>query len=416
MSEIQQVKIPQKTEIIVCKPKIYAKHNNQVWQEKQKIIKIIIKGKLGQYIYYIYKNIEQNLNDKNEHECKKFKFDKNNQEYLSLYDINENDKDIDKLNYWEYNQKHYFFDKSLKTFKESSYLSLKNENFFDKKFWTKFKFKNNILQKQKNDDKYNLMLNILNTSNLDQHLTNFHDNNINDQEVFDKNEKNYSIDNLKELNEKNIINELKEIFLSISQGYTINLQLNGIGYQGLIQRIIEQDKKKQINNQLNNRFNHQFAKAKDKYETYKNILNLLCIYNNVNQQMENTCFKKQTNCRSKSNEFSKLKICKSNKLTKPVKKKQKNIYQLCEKQNLILNLGFSHTISYPIPLSLISISCGSSTIQSNVTNSITIFGISHYIVNQIAGIIYKIKKPEPYNGKGIRYDGEKLFMKLEKKK
>ena len=90
--------------------------------------------------------------------------------------------------------------------------------------------------------------------------------------------------------------------------------------------------------------------------------------------------------------------------------------EISQKQKyILLNLGLSHNIVYYIPEHIITINCITSNLQSNVTNTLTIFGISEVTVNQIAAEIYKFKKPEPYKGKGIRYKGEKLFMKTEKK-
>lgn len=89
---------------------------------------------------------------------------------------------------------------------------------------------------------------------------------------------------------------------------------------------------------------------------------------------------------------------------------------------LTLNLGFSHEITYNIPHSSVSLSVGvTSSIhsgQSPTSNipTISIFGISKEKVNQVASDIYRLKRPEPYKGKGIRYDGEKLFLKTNEKK
>jgi large subunit ribosomal protein L6 len=45
------------------------------------------------------------------------------------------------------------------------------------------------------------------------------------------------------------------------------------------------------------------------------------------------------------------------------------------------------------------------------TNTVSIFGVSSSKVNQIAAEISRFKKPEPYKGKGIRYEGEKFHSK-----
>ncbi len=75
-------------------------------------------------------------------------------------------------------------------------------------------------------------------------------------------------------------------------------------------------------------------------------------------------------------------------------------------KELVLNLGFSHQIKVNIPEEL------------NVTvekNTITISGINKEMVGQFASKIKSLKKPEPYKGKGIRYDGEVIRRKQGKK-
>jgi large subunit ribosomal protein L6 len=75
-------------------------------------------------------------------------------------------------------------------------------------------------------------------------------------------------------------------------------------------------------------------------------------------------------------------------------------------KELVLNLGFSHQIKVNIPEEL------------NVTaekNTITISGINKETVGQFASKVRSLKKPEPYKGKGIRYDGEIIRRKQGKK-
>ncbi len=48
--------------------------------------------------------------------------------------------------------------------------------------------------------------------------------------------------------------------------------------------------------------------------------------------------------------------------------------------------------------------------------TLALFGISQETLKNVAAEIYLIKKPEPYKGKGIRYDGEKFFAKEKTKK
>lgn len=73
---------------------------------------------------------------------------------------------------------------------------------------------------------------------------------------------------------------------------------------------------------------------------------------------------------------------------------------------LDLALGFSHPISIEIPAGL------KVTADKNI---ITISGVSNEMVGGFASKIRALKKPEPYKGKGIRYDGEVIRRKQGKK-
>ena len=75
-------------------------------------------------------------------------------------------------------------------------------------------------------------------------------------------------------------------------------------------------------------------------------------------------------------------------------------------KNLVLQLGFSHDVIFPIP-SDIKITCEKPT-------SITIAGADRQRVGQTAAVIRAFRKPEPYKGKGIRYAGEVVRRKAGK--
>ncbi len=77
-------------------------------------------------------------------------------------------------------------------------------------------------------------------------------------------------------------------------------------------------------------------------------------------------------------------------------------------KNLVLQLGYSHDITFPIP-SEIKITCEKPT-------SITITGANRQQVGQIAAVIRSFRKPEPYKGKGIKYAAEHIRRKEGKKK
>jgi len=73
--------------------------------------------------------------------------------------------------------------------------------------------------------------------------------------------------------------------------------------------------------------------------------------------------------------------------------------------DLKLNLGFSHDVIYKVPAGI-----NAATEQ----NTITVSGISRQQVGQVAAEIRALKKPEPYKGKGIKYEGERLIRKSGK--
>lgn len=76
-------------------------------------------------------------------------------------------------------------------------------------------------------------------------------------------------------------------------------------------------------------------------------------------------------------------------------------------KTLVLNLGFSHTIEY-VPAEGVEV-----TVDKGVFISVS--GIDKALVGQVAAEIRAFKKPEPYQGKGIRYVGEKVRRKQGKK-
>ena len=74
--------------------------------------------------------------------------------------------------------------------------------------------------------------------------------------------------------------------------------------------------------------------------------------------------------------------------------------------NLILNVGYSHPVKFELAEGI------SITTEKN---NVIISGIDKIIVGQTAAHIRKIRKPEPYKGKGIRYSDEVVRRKAGKK-
>ncbi len=77
-------------------------------------------------------------------------------------------------------------------------------------------------------------------------------------------------------------------------------------------------------------------------------------------------------------------------------------------KNLVLQLGFSHDVIFPIPAD-IKIACEKPT-------AIAISGADKQRVGQVAAVIRSFRGPEPYKGKGIKYDTETVRRKEGKKK
>lgn len=73
---------------------------------------------------------------------------------------------------------------------------------------------------------------------------------------------------------------------------------------------------------------------------------------------------------------------------------------------IVFSLGFSHLVNVPIPTGL--------KVTSD-KNIITIVGIDKEQVGQFTANIRALKKPEPYKGKGIMYQGEVIRRKQGKK-
>lgn len=73
--------------------------------------------------------------------------------------------------------------------------------------------------------------------------------------------------------------------------------------------------------------------------------------------------------------------------------------------DLKLNLGFSHDVIYHLPQGI------TAEVQQN---TIAISGISKQQVGQVAAEIRALKKPEPYKGKGIKYENERIIRKSGK--
>lgn len=77
-------------------------------------------------------------------------------------------------------------------------------------------------------------------------------------------------------------------------------------------------------------------------------------------------------------------------------------------KNLQLQLGYSHDIEYPIPEGV--------TMKCERPTAVAISGADKQLVGHVASQIRKMRPPEPYKGKGVRYADEFILRKEGKKK
>lgn len=75
--------------------------------------------------------------------------------------------------------------------------------------------------------------------------------------------------------------------------------------------------------------------------------------------------------------------------------------------NLVVNAGYSHPVSLDVPSNL--------TVEGISNTEIVIKGIDKQAVGEFAANVRKVRGPEPYKGKGIRYKGEHIRRKEGKK-
>jgi len=76
--------------------------------------------------------------------------------------------------------------------------------------------------------------------------------------------------------------------------------------------------------------------------------------------------------------------------------------------SLSLSLGYSHEVDYPVPQGI--------TIATPKPTEIVIAGIDKQRVGQVAAEIRRMRPPEPYKGKGVKYADEHISRKEGKKK
>ena len=75
-------------------------------------------------------------------------------------------------------------------------------------------------------------------------------------------------------------------------------------------------------------------------------------------------------------------------------------------KSLILNVGFSHQVTIPAPEGI--------NISVEANTKVIVNGVDKQLVGQVASNIRSTRPPEPYKGKGIRYEGEYVRKKAGK--
>lgn len=75
-------------------------------------------------------------------------------------------------------------------------------------------------------------------------------------------------------------------------------------------------------------------------------------------------------------------------------------------KNILLSLGFSHQITYPLPEGV------NAAVDKQTV--ITLKGIDKELIGQVAANIRGLRSPEPYKGKGIKYKEERIVKKAGK--
>lgn len=85
-----------------------------------------------------------------------------------------------------------------------------------------------------------------------------------------------------------------------------------------------------------------------------------------------------------------------------------------ENGTLTLQLNYSHPVVYKVPEGINIRIERPETVQNQPEIPLVIEGIDKHQVGQVAAIIRDFQKPEPYRGKGIKYEGEHIRRKVGK--
>ncbi len=81
-------------------------------------------------------------------------------------------------------------------------------------------------------------------------------------------------------------------------------------------------------------------------------------------------------------------------------------------KTLTLNVGYSHPVEITAPE---GIEFEVKSEERGRTTTITVRGIDKALVGQVAADVRKVRKPDPYKGKGVRYQGERVQLRQGKR-
>lgn len=84
-----------------------------------------------------------------------------------------------------------------------------------------------------------------------------------------------------------------------------------------------------------------------------------------------------------------------------------------EDSQLVLQVGYSHPVNLPVPEGL-EVTAEQVRRPSGMVQVITVTGIDKQMVGEFAAQVRRVRPPEPYLGKGIRYRGEQIRRKAGK--
>jgi len=93
-------------------------------------------------------------------------------------------------------------------------------------------------------------------------------------------------------------------------------------------------------------------------------------------------------------------------LPEPQRRVEMNEVHRLPGENLLLYVGYSHPVEIKAPPGI------KFSVDKNI---ITVSGIDKELVGETSALIRRVKPPEPYKGKGIKYLGEKIRKKMGKK-